>query len=154
MHSSRCGLLSVKEIKFSPGTSVPELKCSRPVYFGFTETGDAAPGGTRCCAVTNRCALTSATGPRPRGPCPVPSGDTQRAGRSRNRAGSGRAFIWACLGLFRPEPAFVCAIAGIPVDQRGSASAICSCFADRTSLRDPTSPLLTRSLSDLLCPFR
>ena len=62
-----------------------------------------------------------------------PSSDTQRAGFSCNRAGSGRGFIWACLDLFRPEPAFVFAITGIRVDQRGSASGICSGFADKIS---------------------
>lgn len=74
----------------------------------------------------------------------VPSSDTQRAGCSCN---SGRGLLRACLDLFRPEPAFVSVIPRIGVDQRGSASAVCSCFADETSLRDPCSKLLSPSPS-------
>ncbi|KAM9630601.1 uncharacterized protein ACIBXB_016908 isoform 2-T6 [Morphnus guianensis] len=48
----------------------------------------------------------------------------------------------------------VARVCGIRGDQRGSASALCSCSADKTSSRDPGSNLLNLSLSDLPCLLR
>lgn len=86
----------------------------------------------RSCLVPGGGALPLSAAGTARGP----RSESPRAGRSPERAASGRGLIWACLGLFRPEPAFVFAIAGIRGDQRGAASAVRSCLAGQSSSRD------------------
>lgn len=94
--------------------------------------GDAAAGGMRSCLVPGGGALPLSAAGTARGP----RSESPRAGCSPDRAASGRGLIWACLGLFRPEPAFVFATAGIRGDQRGAASAVRSCLAGQSSSRD------------------
>jgi len=112
LHFSSCGLLSGKRIKLSPGRSVLKLECSHSLHFSFVGINDAAPGEMRSCVVPNWCMLASLGGV-----CSTRLGPP-RAGPSGSRAGWGRGLGWACLGLFRPEPASVPALTGTRGEQR------------------------------------